>query len=134
MIATNRRRRVYVSGPLTDGGRLSPDEIVLNMQRAAALGAAVLKAGMAPVIPHLSAAHPCLMEIHWALWMEADLAWLEMADAVLRMPGASQGTNEEVACAREFGIPVFTTLADLIAWRDEVDRQRLPANPLPELE
>lgn len=36
-------------------------------------------------------------------------------DAVLRLPGASAGSDEMVALARERGIPVYTGLADVPA-------------------
>jgi len=45
--------------------------------------------------------------------MEIDLPWLGAADAVLRLPGESLGAEIEVAEARQLGIPVFTTVADM---------------------
>lgn len=113
-----KRLLVYVAAPLTDGGRLRADAIALNADRAAAMGATLLKSGFAPLLPHLSAGYPCLMAVHWALWIDAGCAWIEVADAVLRLEGASQGTEQEVAYALANGIPVFTSLRDLIDWRD----------------
>ena len=37
-----------------------------------------------------------------------------MADALLRLPGKSEGADVKVARAEEAGIPVFATVADLI--------------------
>jgi hypothetical protein len=73
---------------------------------------------MAPLIPQLTAGHACLMEVHWAFWIEAGCAWIAIADAVLRLSGESKGTDEEIAFATQRGIPVFTSLADLITWRE----------------
>ena len=38
---------------------------------------------------------------------------LEHCDAVLRLPGESRGADQDVAIARERGIPVYTDLADV---------------------
>ena len=115
---TCRRLRVYLAGPCTNGNTLSADAIALNADRAAQMGAELLKHGFAPLIPQLTAGHPCLMDVHWAVWIEAGCAWIQIADAVLRLSGESKGTEAEVAFALQRGVPVFTTLGDLIDWRD----------------
>jgi hypothetical protein len=38
---------------------------------------------------------------------------LARCDAVLRLPGASRGADEDVRLAREFGLQVFEQLADV---------------------
>lgn len=38
---------------------------------------------------------------------------LQRCDAVLRLPGESRGADQDVAIARERGIPVYTALADV---------------------
>ena len=38
---------------------------------------------------------------------------LERCDAVLRIPGASKGADEDVRIARERGLPVYVQLADV---------------------
>ncbi len=40
---------------------------------------------------------------------------LQHCDAVLRLPGASQGADNDVKIARERGIPVYFTLEDIPA-------------------
>ncbi len=40
---------------------------------------------------------------------------LQHCDAVLRLPGASQGADSDVKIARERGIPVYFTLEDIPA-------------------
>lgn len=113
-----RRLRIYLCAPLTNANTLSPEEIALNADRAAAMGAELLKHGFAPLIPQLTAGHDCLMAVHWALWIETGQAWIRVADAVLRLPGASKGTEEEVAFALARGVPVFDSLADLLTWSE----------------
>lgn len=134
---TSRRLRIYVAGPLTDGNRLPAEAIALNSDRAAAIGAELLKHGFAPLIPQLTAGHACLMAVHWAFWIETGRAWIEVADAVLRLAGVSQGTEEEIAFADSRGIPIFTDLAGLIDWRERLcgipaaKVPAWPATPLP---
>jgi hypothetical protein len=48
-------------------------------------------------------------------WMGLDLAWVEAADALIRLPGESVGADQEVALARKLGIPVFRNVYDLIS-------------------
>lgn len=101
--------RVYVAGPYT----ADPD----GCTRAAIdVGNQLLDAGYAPFVPHL---HHYWETRHTARpyedWMRIDLAWLEAANVVLRMPGASSGADREVTRARELGIPVVASLAELPA-------------------
>jgi len=38
---------------------------------------------------------------------------LERCDAVLRLPGESRGADQDVAIARERGIPVYTDISEV---------------------
>lgn len=51
-------------------------------------------------------------------WLAVDLAWVAVSDAVLRLPGESTGADIEMAEALRLGIPVFTSIPDLLgtAW------------------
>ncbi|OWK34349.1 hypothetical protein FRUB_10320 [Fimbriiglobus ruber] len=49
-------------------------------------------------------------------WMGVDLPWVAVSDAVLRLPGLSTGADLETAEAMGRGIPVFHSVADVIAW------------------
>jgi hypothetical protein len=45
--------------------------------------------------------------------MKQDFEWLKCCDAVLRLPGESTGADREVALAKELGIPVYYSIADI---------------------
>jgi UDP-N-acetylmuramoylalanine-D-glutamate ligase len=105
--------RVYVAGPYTG------DEEA-NVQRAIAAGHALMDAGFAPFVPHLSHFSEAQRPRHYEDWMGLDLAWLLSAHAVLRLPGASAGADREVAQAHRSGIPVFTDIEALARHRDGV--------------
>jgi hypothetical protein len=50
----------------------------------------------------------------YSFWCIYDLAWLEVCDVLLRLPGESPGADREVAFADEHGIPVVCNLPDLV--------------------
>jgi hypothetical protein len=45
---------------------------------------------------------------------------LEHCDAVLRLPGESTGADQDVAIARERGLPVFTRVEDIPGYEPAV--------------
>jgi hypothetical protein len=56
-------------------------------------------------------------------WLDTDLPWVSVADAVLRLPGLSKGADREVEKAKSLGIPVFTSSTTLLDW---VERRKTP--------
>lgn len=105
-------RRVYVAGPIRRGDRPA------NIHAGIAAGEQLRAAGYAPFIPHLT-------EL-WAIvtgrgdgdpedWFRYDNAFLDVCDALIRLPGPSQGSDLEVARARQRGIPVYTSAEAFIA-------------------
>jgi hypothetical protein len=96
--------RIYVAGPYTRG---SPEA---NVGAAIAAGEALLRRGHAPFVPHLNHFWHLRHRHPHAEWLALDLAWLEVAEAVVRVPGASVGAELECARARARGIPVYTSI------------------------
>jgi hypothetical protein len=101
------RVRVYISGPYTS----DPDG---NTEAAIRLGQHLLKAGFAPMVPHLTHFWHERYPNPWDTWLELDLPWVAGADAVYRMPGKSSGADAEVEYALRLGIPVFYELRDIV--------------------
>ena len=107
--------RVYVASPYTNGWM--PE----NVKRQMDVGNELMDMGFYPFVPLLY--H--FMEIYYARkdtdWVEFDLAFLEVCDAVLRLKPVdengveieSTGSDREEARARELGIPVFYSVSDL---------------------
>ena len=102
------RRRIYISGPLTSSG----NELE-NVQAAILACRRLIAAGFAPMVPHLFHYVDPGGEVPHATWMEVDLPWVEVADAVLRLPGESAGADIEEEHARLGGIPVFQSITTL---------------------
>ena len=122
-------KRVYIAGPISRG------DLADNINQATAAFVALAKAGLAPLCPHWSAySKPCQRfmrgggdvfciatamgnpEMNYADWMRISLAWVGVADAVLRLPGESLGSEMEVAEANRRGVPVFYAVEDVIRW------------------
>jgi hypothetical protein len=101
---------VYVAGPYT-----IPDPCE-NTHRAVKAADELLARGYTPYIPHLNLTWQLISPKPYAFWLEYDLIWLARCDAVLRLPGASHGADKEVEYADAIGIPVFSSIIDLVNW------------------
>lgn len=104
------RKRVYVSGPLSSQGDWEH-----NIKVAVAAGRRLMRAGLAVWIPHLTGR----MEGHESFsheeWIENDLPWVAVSDALLRLPGKSPGADQETQHAEWNDVPVYHDEAELIA-------------------
>jgi len=97
-----RRLKVYVAGPISTGDRFE------NVHRALRMGRTMVQDGLAPYVPHLDAyllAKPT--DISWNAYLEWDMEWVAVCDAVYRLAGESRGADVEVRHAKALGIPVF---------------------------
>ncbi len=104
-----RLPKIYVAGPMLGSG--DPYENVHIAVRAADL---LRKAGAAVFVPHLNAVWQMIAPAEG--WLEHDLEWLAVCDAVYRIPGDSPGGDTEVEAARTIGIPVFGSLDEAVSW------------------
>ena len=103
------RKRIYISGPLTSSG----NELE-NVDRAVAIARELIETGFAPFCPHLSLRVDPIGEYAHDVWMQVDLPWVAVSDAMIRMPGESRGSDIEVAHATIIGVPVFRSVAELV--------------------
>ena len=104
-----RKKRVYVSGPISGGNQFG------NVSKGVIAGQAIWDMGGIPFVPHLSALGSIAApdQMSYEDWMEFDFAWLDACDALFRIPGVSPGADREVAYATKLGVPVFDRLVDL---------------------
>src|SRR5580698_8684524 len=124
-------KRVYIAGPITKGDLLN------NVQQADKAFADLVKAGFAPFNPMWSvyggavfrdsggnvmaeATRNSKLELTHEDWLGIDLPWVEMADAVLRLPGESAGADRETAHATANCIPVFKSINVLVDYFGEL--------------
>ena len=113
-------KRVYVAGAYNANGALA---VMANIANGVQMALRVLKAGFAPYVPWfdvlLHVANPCPESTTIEECYEWSMAWLEVSDAVLVVPGweESHGTIAEIKRATELNIPVFYSIKDLVKWR-----------------
>ena len=107
-------RIVYIAGPFRAPNLWEQEQ---NIRRAEGLALQVWRSGAAALCPHTNTrffqgAAPD------EVWLEGDLAMLELCDAVLLVAGweDSSGARVEVARAEANNVPVFQTLEELRAW------------------
>ncbi len=126
--------RCYISGPLGAG------DLCHNVNQATDAFVRLAKVGIAPLCPHWSvyckAARYQSKSIMpqspvevWCQatvdgcpgmthedWLAIDLAWVQVSDCLLRLPGESKGADQEVAHAIVCGLPVFHTVEEVVKW------------------
>lgn len=102
---------VYVAGPYS-----RPDPVA-NTHNALRLAMRLYESGdVVPVVPHLTLFWHLIEPRPVEFWYEYDHHLLRRCDALFALPGESVGVENEVALARELGMPVFEDEGELIAW------------------
>jgi hypothetical protein len=109
-----RRPRIYISGPITNGGSIQSQEVIKEHVGAAITAMlALIQRGMSPLAPQLTYyADPSGLIGH-EVWLDVDTSWIDMSDALLRLPGESKGADFECDYAAKHGIPVFADVDSL---------------------
>lgn len=102
------RIKVYIAGPYT-----TPDPCE-NTHKALTVGMALWNLGYAPYVPHLTHFWHTVSPMPYETWLDMDLEWLRVCNAVLRLPGESVGADQEVNVARHWGIPIYTSIGELV--------------------
>lgn len=109
------RTRIYISGPISNGGLATDAEAEANVGTAAAVFRKLASMGLAPLAPqstwYLHSLHH--VRLSHADWIDIDLAWIDVADVLFRIPGESLGADMEVAHALAKGLPVVHSFREL---------------------
>ncbi|MBN1814691.1 MAG: DUF4406 domain-containing protein [Anaerolineae bacterium] len=100
-------RLVYIASPYTQG------DVGRNVHAAILAAETLVRLGFVPIVPLLSHFWHVASPHEWAYWMALDLQWIHHADAILRLPGESEGADLEVALAKLLGKPVFYSVQEL---------------------
>jgi hypothetical protein len=111
---------VLVAGPYRSGTGDDPDLMAANLARLEEAAWPVFAAGHVPVIgewvalPVLRSAGATVSDplAEQVLYPTAERL-LQHCDAVLRLPGESRGADQDVAIARERGLPVYHHVDEL---------------------
>ena len=103
-----RRRRVYISGPMTIG------DWEANIRQAEEIAKRLIAAGFSVLCPQLTGRMTDHEKIPHDVWIENDLPWVECAEVVFRIPGESRGADAECVHAKSFSIPIYHDIEELI--------------------
>jgi hypothetical protein len=115
---TIMRSCIYIAGPYSgkdahgQHGYLTIEQNILNARKAMA---DLVRLGYFVFCPHTHSAHFEVIthEVGIEYWYALDIYFLRFCHALLRLEGPSAGADREVELCREWGIPVFYTIAEL---------------------
>jgi Domain of unknown function (DUF4406) len=99
--------RVYVAGPYTHGG------VETNVNNAIDAANKLADFGYEPYVPHLNHFWHIRHPRPYEFWCQLDNSFLPFCDALLRLPGLSEGADAEVKLAKDCGIPVFYSIHEI---------------------
>lgn len=100
--------RIYVAGPYTKG------DVGVNVRNAIVAAQELLVAGHAPYVPHLTHFWHLVEPGPYKQWLALDLKWLAVCDALVRLPGDSNGADLEMKQARKLGIRVYLGVKEFL--------------------
>jgi hypothetical protein len=101
------KARVYVAGPYTKG------DVAQNVRNAFKAANELADLGYAPFVPHSTHFWHMLFPRPYEFWLDLDNQFLPMCEAILRLPGESNGADLEVALGLSKDIPVFYGISEL---------------------
>lgn len=102
-------KRIYISGPITKGNRNH------NYFQALEAESELMRRKFAPLNPMQTMVLPFAWDGQFTheQWLARDFAWIEVSDAVLRLPGESAGADAECDYAESIGVPIFESIDEL---------------------
>ena len=118
---TERHTRVYIAGPMTNGGHgMDLDAI----RRAIGVAHSLKNEGYLPYCPQLTLLWQLMYPEPYQDWLRMDEQWIPVCDVLLRLKGDSVGADREVECARSHHMGIFHSLGDLMdhvspTWEDD---------------
>ena len=98
---------VYLAAPYTD-----PDPVE-NTHRAVVACNRLREMGYTPFCPHLMMLWHFICPQPYRYWLDYDIEWLAKCDVLLRLPGRSNGADEEEVAAGRLGIPMVFSVEQL---------------------
>jgi hypothetical protein len=102
---------IYVAGPYSNG------DPVLNTRKAIEAGERLREAGYVPFIPHVTLLWHLVSPHDIIYWYEYDNEWIARCDGLLRLPGHSNGADNEVLLAISLGLSIYYSIEELIGDR-----------------
>lgn len=102
--------KVFIAGPYTKGNREE------NLKRMIDATNELINLGFNPL--PLNLCYHLVEETHkrenYVDWIHITSEWVHVCDCLLRLPGNSRGSDNEVELAKSLNIPVFYSIEELI--------------------
>lgn len=98
---------IYIASPYRNGNL--EENVITSLEAAEA----VIRLGHIPYPPLLNHYWGKIFHHEQDFWLMYDLVFLARCDALVRLPGKSEGADGEVKFAEENGIPVYYGLNEL---------------------
>lgn len=110
-------QKVYVAGPYSADNVL---DVLKNIGRGERVCAELFGMGFAPFCPwHDKSYVTDRFDAEFTVkqFYDYSMAWLKVSDCVLLLPGweSSKGTLAEIERAKELGIPIYSSVDELVA-------------------
>lgn len=121
MSTTTERLLILIAGPYRSGTGDDPAKMAANLRRLEAAAWPIFQAGHLPMIGEWVAL-PIWQNaggervgdaLFNAILHPTARRLIERCDAILRLPGASKGADDDVAQAETLGIPVYYALEEI---------------------
>ena len=80
----------------------------------------LIEAGYSPMVPHLHCQVDWCDQVDHETWLQVDFPWVTVAEAVVRLPGRSEGSDREVALARDHGVPVYFGVKEFLVSEERI--------------
>ena len=104
------KAKIYIAGPYTKG------DVAINVRNAFEVANKLADLGFAPYVPHATHFWHMLFPRRYEFWLSLDNEFLPCCNAILRMPGESNGADKEVLLAKSKNIPVFNNIDELVSF------------------
>lgn len=118
--------KVYVAGPYSADNVL---DVLRNIGKGEYYASLLFAEGFAPFCPWHNKDYMVRLwdhhEITVDMFYKYSIAWLEVSDVMFLVPGwkKSKGTLEEIPFAQCRNIPIFTSMSELIKYRDRLEER-----------
>jgi hypothetical protein len=103
--------KIYIASQYSDAGKIADEPTLFaNVYQQMVAFDELVKIGYCPMAPLLSHYQHRYFPLPWRKWLQMDLEWIKVCDVLLRLPGVSNGADQEVAHAESLGIPVVRSI------------------------
>jgi hypothetical protein len=106
------KAKIYIAGPYTNG------DVAENVYKAIKAANEIAELGYAPYIPHLTHFWHMMFKRSYKFWLELDNQFLYCCDGILRIPGKSNGADNEIDFAQKIKKPVFYSIKEMENYYD----------------